>query len=87
MGYSGALGTLIHEKKLKSKILWHCLFNCNTVFQIFSWSLGVRLVLDFFVNLSSDFSIPIPSSQEPVCCTTVKQLLFCIVSTSVCLCI
>jgi hypothetical protein len=27
MGYSGALGKLIHEKNQKSKISWHCLFN------------------------------------------------------------
>jgi hypothetical protein len=26
MGYSGALGKLIHEKNLKSKISWHCPF-------------------------------------------------------------
>jgi hypothetical protein len=26
MGYSGALGNLIHEKNLKSKISWHCPF-------------------------------------------------------------
>jgi hypothetical protein len=26
MGYSGAGGKMIHEKKLKSKILWHCPF-------------------------------------------------------------
>ncbi len=26
MGYSGAGGKLIHEKKQKQKILWHCPF-------------------------------------------------------------
>jgi hypothetical protein len=27
--YSGAWGKAIHEKNLKSKISWHCPFNCN----------------------------------------------------------
>jgi hypothetical protein len=31
MGYSVALGKLILEKNLKSKISWHCLFKCNTI--------------------------------------------------------
>ncbi len=36
--YSGAWGKLIHEKNLKSKILWHCPFKlpfaCTTLYKV-----------------------------------------------------
>jgi hypothetical protein len=31
MGCPGAWGKLVHEKNLKSKISWHCLFNLGIV--------------------------------------------------------